>query len=187
MNSEGTCRHCGARNSCRPPRLPPSGRFGKNVYVQATLHKFEERLPYGKMASALERSGLKISAPAELELLWRESRWLRPEYERIWSEIRNSPPSTQIRPESRWMGANFWIWVFTSERATLFAIRKRKSPEDPERDPRGGLEGDAGLRWFEIPPQLRQAKRLPDPALLGPPAGRCPGACRKITGGQRAE
>ena len=99
----------------------------KNVYVQTTLHKFEERLPLAKMRSAFERCGLKISAPTELELLWRTCNWLRPEYERAISNIRGSQVTHIDQTGIKIDGANFWIWCFVTDSTTLFAIRKKKS------------------------------------------------------------
>ena len=49
------CAGCGASTSSRHPECPPSGRFGRNVLVQATLMKYEERLPHRKVSEALER------------------------------------------------------------------------------------------------------------------------------------
>jgi transposase len=123
----GGCNECGTYNVSIHPDCPPVGRFGKNVYVQTTLHKFEERLPLVRMESVFERSGLKISAPTELELLWRTANWLRPEYEEILLIIRNSKVLYTDQTGIKVDGANFWIWVFVTDSATLFVIRKRKS------------------------------------------------------------
>lgn len=123
----GECLCCGAYNVAVHHDCPPVGRFGKNVYVQATLHKFEERLPLGRMESVFERSGLKISAPTELELLRRTSNWLRPEYERILSSIRSSRVVGTDQTGIKVDGANFWFWCFVTDSATLFAIRNSKS------------------------------------------------------------
>ena len=49
------CRVCGAQTVSRHPECPPNGRFGRNVYVQTTLMKYEERLPLRKVQAALER------------------------------------------------------------------------------------------------------------------------------------
>jgi hypothetical protein len=95
---------------------PPVGRFGKNVYIQTTLHKFEERLPFARIGSVFERSGLKISAPAELELLWRTSNWLRPKYEEILSSVRNSRVVYTDQTGIKVDDANFCIWDLTRQR-----------------------------------------------------------------------
>ena len=49
------CEACGAQTVSRHPECPPNGRFGRNVYVQTTLMKYEERLPLRKVQAALER------------------------------------------------------------------------------------------------------------------------------------
>ena len=43
------CAGCGASTTARHPECPPSGRFGRNVLVQATLMKYEDRLPHRKV------------------------------------------------------------------------------------------------------------------------------------------
>ena len=123
----GRCVCCGAYNVAKHPDCPPAGRFGKNVYIQATLHKFEERLPLEKTSSAFERLGLEISAPTVLELLWRKSNWLRPEYEKIVVAIRTSRVVYMDQTGIGVDGANFWIWAFVTDSKTLFAIRGTKS------------------------------------------------------------
>ena len=123
----GECKTCGTYNVVVHPECPPVGRFGKNVYIQTTLHRFEERLPLLKMGSAFERYGLKISAPTELELLWRSSNWLRPEYEQVLAAIRASQVMYMDQTGIKVDGANYWIWAFVTKSETLFAIRGTKS------------------------------------------------------------
>ncbi|MGC8817702.1 MAG: IS66 family transposase [Candidatus Hadarchaeum sp.] len=145
----GKCTACGTYNVAVHPDCPPVGRFGKNVYVQTTLHKFEERLPLARIGSVFERSGLKISAPTELELLWRMSNWLRPKYEEILSSVRSSRVVYTDQTGIKVDGTDFWIWDFVTELETLFVIRKRKSQKVLEeilgKDWDGTLVGD-GLR-----------------------------------------
>jgi transposase len=128
----GKCVRCGAYNVARHPDCPPSGMFGKNVYVQATLHKFEERLPLEKIGPVFERAGLEISAPTVLKLLWRTSNWLRPEYEGILANIRTSKVVYMDQTGIKVDGANFWIWDFVTgnlvtDPGTFFAIENSKS------------------------------------------------------------
>ena len=137
----GKCTVCGTYNVAVHPDCPPVGRFGKNVYIQTTLHKFEERLPFARIGSVFERSGLKISAPAELELLWRTSNWLRPEYEEILSSVRNSRVVYTDQTGIKVDGVNFCIWDFVTDSATLFIIRRVKSQKV--------LEEILGKDWSE--------------------------------------
>lgn len=135
----GECTCCGTYNEAVHPDCPPSGAFGKNVYVQTTLHKFEERLPLQKIASAFERDGLEISAPTVLELLSRTTNWLRPEYELILAEVRNSKVVHVDQTGIKVDGANFNIWDFVTDSATLFVIRKSRSQKV--------LEEVLGKKW----------------------------------------
>jgi len=135
----GRCICCSAYNVAIHPDCPPIGRFGKNTYVQTTLHKFEDRLPLSKIGAAFERSGLEISSPTVLELLWRTSNWLRPEYGRVLEEIRASPVVYTDQTGIKVDGANFWIWDFVSDSGTLFTIASSKSQRV--------LEDVLGKRW----------------------------------------
>jgi len=64
LTFEGECDTCGAYNVARHPDCPPDERFGKNVYVQTTLMKFEERLPFGKISERLRGfTGYQLRLP----------------------------------------------------------------------------------------------------------------------------
>jgi len=82
---------CDCNIIARHPECPPTGRLGKNVYVQTTLLKFEERLPLEKIGSVLGRQGLGVTDATVLELLHRCAKWLRPEHDKILAQIRASP------------------------------------------------------------------------------------------------
>jgi len=93
LEFEWECDVCGSHAVSRHPDCPPNGRFGKNVYVQTTLMKYEERLPLRKVQAALERQGLTVTPSTVLEILRRTAVWLRPEYEKILWRIRNADVS----------------------------------------------------------------------------------------------
>ena len=120
------CPGCGSSIIARHPDCPPTGRFGKNVYVQTTLLKFEERLPLEKIGSVLGRQGLGITDATVLELLWRTTQWLRPEYEKILAQIRSSPVVYTDQTGIKVDGEQYWIWVLTTRTETLYAIRETK-------------------------------------------------------------
>ena len=88
LEFEWECEACGSYTVARHPDCPPEGLFGKNVYVQTTLLKYEDRLPLRKVQAALERQGLTVTPSTVLEILRRAAMWLRPEYERT-SESKN--------------------------------------------------------------------------------------------------
>jgi transposase-like protein len=117
---------CGSHTTARHPDCPPNGRFGKNVYVQTTLMKYEERLPLKKVQAALERQGLTVTPSTVLEILRRTAVWLRPEYERILQRIRTADVVYTDETGLKVDGGQYWIWAFTTRDETIIAIRKSR-------------------------------------------------------------
>jgi len=124
------------------PDCPPTGRFGKNVYLQTTLLKFEERLPLDKIGAVLSKQGLDITDATVLELLHRTTRWLRPEYEKILAQIRSSPVVYTDQTGIKVDGQQHRIWTLATETETLHAIRPSKG-----RKGRRVLEELLGKDW----------------------------------------
>jgi transposase len=120
------CPRCGAHVVARNPECPPKGRFGKNVYVQTTLLRYEERLPLRKAQAVLERQGLTVTPSTVLEILRRVAIWLRPEYERILHMIRTADVVYTDETGLKVDGSQHWIWAFTTGSETLVAIRKSR-------------------------------------------------------------
>lgn len=121
------CTECGQHAVSRHPDCPPMGRLGLNVLVQATLMKFEMRLPHVKASEALERTyGLKVSPATVLDITHRVAGWLWPEYMRILSRIRASPVVYVDETGARVDGCRYWIWVFTTETDALIVIRRSR-------------------------------------------------------------
>jgi transposase-like protein len=126
LEFEWECEVCGSHTTARHPDCPPNGRFGKNVYVQTTLLKYEERLPLRKVQAALERQGLTVTPSTVLEILRRTAVWLRPEYERILQRIRTADVVYTDETGLKVDGRQHWIWAFTTSNETLIAIRKSR-------------------------------------------------------------
>ena len=120
------CPRCGAHVAARNPDIPSEGRFGRNVYVQTTLMRYEERLPLRKVKAALERRNLTVTPSTVLEVLRRASTWLRPEYERILQRIRSADVVYTDETGMKVDGKRYWIWAFTTMTETLVAIRKSR-------------------------------------------------------------
>lgn len=120
------CGSCGSKITARHPDCPPEGVFGKNVYVQTTLLRYEDRLPIRKVKAALDRQGLNVSPSTVLEILWRTAKWLRTEYEGILERIRSADVVYTDETGLKVDGSQFWIWVFTTEAETLFAVRRSR-------------------------------------------------------------
>jgi transposase len=120
------CPVCDSSIVARHPDCPPRGRFGKNVYVQTTLLKFEDRLPLDKIGSVLGRQGLETSNATILHLLWRTANWLRPSYHHVLTQVRSSPVVYTDQTGIKVDGEQHWIWVLATRTETLYAIRDTK-------------------------------------------------------------
>jgi transposase len=121
------CTECGAYTSSRHPDCPPGGRLGKNALVQATLLKFQDRLPHRKVSEALERTyGLTVAPATVLDITRRVAGWLWPEYTRILRRIRASPVVYVDETSVRVDGRRYWTWAFTAQTDTLIVIRKSR-------------------------------------------------------------
>jgi transposase len=127
LSYEYECSECGSRTSARHPDCPPTGWLGKNVLVQATLMKFEERLPHVKASEALERTyGLSVTPATVLDITNRVAGWLRPEYTRILQRIRSAPVVYVDETGARMDGRRHWVWVFTTQTDTLVVVRESR-------------------------------------------------------------
>jgi transposase len=122
-----TCTECDTSTSARHPDCPPAGRFGRNVLVQATLMKYEERLPHRKLCETLDRTyGLSITPATAFDVTRRVSEWLRPEYMRVHHRIRSADVVYVDETGVKVDGVLHWMWAFTTRSETLVAIRKSR-------------------------------------------------------------
>ena len=63
------CAECGSYTSARHSNCPPSGRFRKNLLVQETLMKSEERLPHVKVGDTIKGVyGLPVTPATVLDI-----------------------------------------------------------------------------------------------------------------------
>jgi transposase len=120
------CPRCGAHVVARHPDCPPEGRFGRNVSVQATLLKYEERLPFRKVKAALQRQGLTVTPSTAQQIIRRVANWLKPEYDRIQQRIRRADVVYVDETGMKVDGKQHWIWAFTTNSETLVAIRRSR-------------------------------------------------------------
>jgi transposase len=127
LEYEYDCPECGVHLSSVHPDCPPTGRLGKNVSVQTTLLKYSDRLPVRKVADNLERVyGLTISPATVLEVTHRVAEWLRPEYHEAIKRVRMSPVVYVDETGLKVDGVNHWVWCFTTDVDTLYAVRKSR-------------------------------------------------------------
>ena len=136
------CAGCGASTTARHPECPPSGRFGRNVLVQATLMKYEDRLPYRKVCESLDRTyGLRVTPATVLDITRRVAWGLRPQYEQVLRRIRSAPVIYVDETGAKVDGALHWTWGFTTGRETLVTVRKSRGSKVLEEILGEGFEG----------------------------------------------
>ena len=106
---------------------PHEGKFGNNTIAQATLLKYEDRLPHRKIQSALNRMhGLKISPATIFDLTRRAAEAVQSDYDAILNKIRDAPILYVDETGIHVQGEKHWIWTFTTPSETFFVIRKSR-------------------------------------------------------------
>jgi transposase len=109
------------------PNCPHEGKFGNNVIAQATLMRYEDRLPHRKIQDALKRMhGLLLSPATIFDLTRRAGEAVRPEYDAILERIRGAPILYVDETGIHVQGEKHWIWTFTTPSETFFVIRKSR-------------------------------------------------------------
>lgn len=120
------CKCCG--KIIIAPHNLPKGMFGFNLQTHITLMKFSDRMPFRKVAEALERHyKINITDTGILNITKRVSTKLQKEY---WKAIRRIRLARVVYADETEMpieGEPFWLWVFASENEVIFVIRKSRS------------------------------------------------------------
>ena len=121
------CPCCRKEVVARDANCPHEGKFGNNVIAQATLMRYEDRLPHRKIQDALKRiHGLALSPATIFDLTRRAGEAVRPEYDAILERIRGAPILYVDETGSHVQGEKHWIWTFTTPSETFFVIRKSR-------------------------------------------------------------
>jgi len=127
LEFEGDCPGCGAHVVARHPDCPPEGRFGKNVLVQVSLLKYEERLPHNKIQEVLKRQyGLSITTATIFDITRRVSEWLKPSYEEVRQRVSGAEVVYSDWTGIKVDGKKYWTWDFVTDTEALIAVRKSK-------------------------------------------------------------
>jgi transposase len=106
---------------------PCEGKFGNNTISQATLLKYEDRLPHRKIQIALKRLyGLNISPATILDLTRRAADAVQSEYDAILNRVREAQILYVDETSIDVQGRKHWIWVFTTPSQTFVVIRKSR-------------------------------------------------------------
>ncbi|QSG13563.1 Transposase (plasmid) [Halapricum desulfuricans] len=127
------CHSCGAETVASHPDCPDEGQFGVNVIAQAALSRYDHPLPYRKISDRFEQlHGLDLSAASTWHATERAARAGRCEYEQIRRQIQQADvvhiDETGIKRD----GEQAWIWTFTTEKHTLYAVRESRGSDVPK-------------------------------------------------------
>nr|WP_274323658.1 IS66 family transposase [Halosimplex aquaticum] len=126
------CDSCGTETVATHPDCPDEGQFGVNVIAQSALSRYDYRLPYRKIADRFEQlHGLELSGATAWHATERAARAGRCEYEQIRRQIQQADvvhiDETGIKRD----GEQAWIWTFTTENHTLYAVRESRGSDVP--------------------------------------------------------
>jgi transposase len=126
------CHSCGTETVASHPDCPDEGQFGVNVIAQSALSRYDHRLPYRKIGDRFEQlHGLELSGASAWHATERAARAGRCEYEQIRRQIQQADvvhiDETGIKRD----GEQAWIWTFTTEKHTLYAVRESRGSDVP--------------------------------------------------------
>lgn len=148
------CLLCNKEIISQDPELPNEGRLGINLQSQIVLMKYEERLPYRRIADVLNRQyGLALSPATILDVLRRAADKLAPSYKEIKEEIQKSPRANADETGAKVEGKKHWFWVFMSSMSVLFLLRKKRDHkviEEALGKEYGGILTVDGLRAYQV-------------------------------------
>ena len=122
------CPSCGIHVVAKHPEIPKTGRFGVRLQAEVAAMRNEDRLPFRKLRQTLfRRYGIMITPAALLEIEGRVADAVRPAYEEGKGRMRLAKVAYCDETTFRVDGEDWWLWVFTDGRNTIFVIRHSRS------------------------------------------------------------
>ncbi|UOO96797.1 IS66 family transposase (plasmid) [Halococcus dombrowskii] len=126
------CHSCGTETVASHPDCPDRGQFGVNVIAQSALSRYDHRLPYRKIGDRFEQlHGLELSGASAWHATERAARAGRCEYEQIRNQIQQADVVHVDETGIKRDGEQAWIWTFTTENHTLYAVRESRGSDVP--------------------------------------------------------
>jgi transposase len=121
------CKACGSASVSNHPDKPKSGRLGANAQIKIALMKYGLRLPHRKTVESLIRDFRLGVVPATV---WNTTRsvagHLKPTYREMVGSLRESAYVYIDETGFKVDGKQWWLWVFVTTDATVFALRKSR-------------------------------------------------------------
>lgn len=128
------CHSCGTETVASHPDCPDKGQFGVNVIAQSALSRYDHRLPYRKIGDRFEQlHGLELSGASAWHATERAARAGRCEYEQIRYQIQQADVVHVDETGIKRDGEQAWIWTFTTENHTLYAVRESRGVMFPQK------------------------------------------------------
>jgi transposase len=120
------CKHCG--KIIIPKVKLPRGRFGYNLQTEIALLNVDSRLPLNKICTNLQTNHkLNITDAHICKMLRRIGKKLSNEQQKNILLLRASPFVHADETGLRVDGKNYYLWVFTNGKTTVFIITKTRS------------------------------------------------------------
>ena len=121
------CDSCGQTIQASHPECPAEGGFGVTVQAQATLARYEYRLPYRKVADRFNQLfDLDLSAASAWHATERVAHAGRQEYDAIRDRIRQADVVHIDETGFNMDGQQWWLWTFRAGDDILFAFRESR-------------------------------------------------------------
>jgi transposase len=118
------CEGCDRDVQATHSDCPAEGAFGTTVQAQAALARYEDRLPYRKIADRFDQLyDLDLSAASAWQATERVARAGRGEYDQLQARIRAADVIHVDETGFMIDGHQAWLWTFRTAEATLFALR----------------------------------------------------------------
>nr|WP_302081065.1 IS66 family transposase [Salinibaculum sp. KK48] len=126
------CDSCGTETVATHPDCPDEGQFGVNVIAQSALSRYDYRFPYRKIADRFDQlHGLELSGASAWHATERAARAGRCEYNQIRRQIQQADVVHVDETGIKRDGEQAWIWTFTTESHTLYAVRESRGSDVP--------------------------------------------------------
>jgi len=135
------CKTCKGEVHATPIGVIPGARLGINLVTMITVWRYRFREPLNKIAERLlTHYSLKISEGTLISIFSRTRGWLGPYYDEFLEEIRGSPVKHADETGWRVGGGNWWCWIFSTKKSTVYTIEESRGGGIPRKI----LKGAAG-------------------------------------------
>lgn len=128
------CKDCNKMVEAQIDEALPNARFGLRLMLLVLIMKLDSRIPSNKITSLLEMLyNVKISDGEVYVILKQLSKAFGSYYDELVKQIKEALVKNIDETSWRTNGKNRWLWIFINKEVALFAIRKKRSSEVPNK------------------------------------------------------